>query len=149
MLVPGVERSIRILGALFTSSIFSGISSSSSTFQSDIARAPAGHVLLTTMIGGMRNPALASLPEKEAYDLVLGDLRRLLDISGEPVCRWHTSWERAVPQYNIGYGRTLAAIDQLEAAWPGWFMAGNYRMGVSIADAAKSGEQAARRVCSV
>ena len=145
MLVPSVERNIRILGALFTSSIFSGRSSASSTFQSDVARAPAGHVLLTTIIGGMRNPALASLPKKEAYDLVLGDLRRLLDISGEPVFQWHTSWERAVPQYNIGYGKTLAAIDRLEAAWPGWFMAGNYRMGVSIADAAKSGEEAARR----
>ncbi|MXW64041.1 MAG: protoporphyrinogen oxidase [Bacteroidetes bacterium SB0662_bin_6] len=145
MLVPGVERSIRILGTLFTSSIFSGISSASSTFQSDIARAPAGHVLLTTIIGGMRNPALASLPEKEAYDLVLGDLRRLLDISGEPVFRWHTSWKLAVPQYNIGYGKTLAAIERLEASWPGWFMAGNYRMGVSIGDAAKSGEEAARR----
>lgn len=148
MLVPGVERSIRILGTLFTSSIFSGISSASSTFQSDIARAPAGHVLLTTIIGGMRNPALASLLEKEAHDLVLSDLRRLLNISGEPVFRWHTAWQRAVPQYNIGYGKTLAAMERLEAAWPGWFMAGNYRMGVSIADAAKSGEEAAKRVCS-
>ena len=147
MLVPSVERSIRILGALFTSSIFSGTSSASSTFQSDVARAPAGHVLLTTIIGGMRNPTLASLPEKEAYDLVLRDLRGLLNISGEPVFRWHTAWKRAVPQYNIGYGRTLAAMDRLETAWPGWFMAGNYRMGVSIADAAKSGEQAAERVC--
>ena len=148
MLVPSVERSVRILGTLFTSSIFSGIPSASSTVRSDAARAPAGHVLLTTMIGGMRNPALASLPEKEAYDLVLSDLRRLLNISGEPVFRWHTAWERAVPQYNIGYGTTLAAMERLEAAWPGWFMAGNYRMGVSIGDAAKSGEQAAQRVCS-
>ncbi len=145
MLVPRIEQSIRILGALFTSSIFPGNSSGSSTVRSDAARAPAGHVLLTTIIGGMRNPALASLSEKEAYDLVLGDLRRLLDISGEPVFRWHTAWERAVPQYHIGYGKTLAAMDRLEAAWPGWFMAGNYRTGVSIADAAKSGEQAARR----
>lgn len=145
MLVPSVERSIRILGTLFTSSVFSGRSSASSAFRSEIARAPEGHVLLTTITGGMRNPALASLPEKEAYDLALGDLRRLLDISGEPVFRWRTAWERAVPQYNIGYGKTIDAIDRLEAAWPGWFMAGNYRMGVSIADAAKSGEEAARR----
>ena len=97
------------------------------------------------MIGGMRNPALASIPDEEAYALVLRDLQRLLNVSGEPVFRWHTTWERAVPQYNIGHGETLATIDRLEAAWPGWFMAGNYRMGVSIADAAKSGEQAARR----
>ena len=148
MLIPSVERSIRILGTLFTSSIFPGGSSASSTFRSDVARAPAGHVLLTAMIGGMRNPALASLPEKEAHDLVLGDLRSLLNISGEPVFRWHTAWKRAVPQYHIGYGQTLAAMERLEAAWPGWFMAGNYRMGVSIGDAAKSGEEAARKVCS-
>ncbi len=145
MLVPRVEQSVRILGTLFTSSIFSDRSSASSTMRVDAARAPAGHVLLTTMIGGMRNPALASIPDEEAYTLVLRDLQRLLNVSGEPVFRWRTTWERAVPQYNIGYGETLAAIDRLEASWPGWFMAGNYRMGVSIADAAKSGEQAARR----
>lgn len=143
MLVPRVERRIRILGTLFTSSIFPGSPAS----PSDAARAPAGHILLTSMLGGMRHPALASLPDTEAYDLTLRDLRDLLKISGEPVFRWHTTWKRAVPQYNIGYGRALDAIDRLEAAWPGWFMAGNYRMGVSIGDAAKSGEEAARRLC--
>lgn len=147
MLVPRVERRIRILGTLFTSSIFPGSPSASAASPSDAARAPAGHILLTSMLGGMRHPALASLPDTEAYDLTLRDLRGLLKITGEPVFRWRTAWERAVPQYNIGYGNALSAMDRLESAWPGWFMAGNYRMGVSIGDAAKSGEEAARRLC--
>ena len=147
MLVPRVERRIRILGTLFTSSIFPEHAAASAALPSDAARAPAGHVLLTSMLGGMRRPALASLPDHEAYDLTLADLQRLLKISGEPVFRRRTAWKQAVPQYNIGYGHVLAAIDRLEAAWPGWFMAGNYRMGVSIADAAKSGEEAAQRLC--
>ena len=150
MLVPRAERRIRILGALFVSSIFPGLpSAAAAAAAADGARAPAGHVLLTAMLGGMRHPALATLPEQEAYDLAMDDLRRLLKISGEPVFRWRAAWKQAVPQYNIGYGQTLAAIDRLEAAWPGWFMAGNYRMGVSIADAAKSGEEAVRRLCAM
>ncbi len=148
MLVPRVERGIRILGTLFTSSIFPGSPAASSAAPSNAARAPAGHILLTTMLGGMRHPALATLPDQETYDLALRDLRSLLNISGEPVFRWRIAWKQAVPQYTIGYGNALAAMDRLESAWPGWFMAGNYRMGVSIGDAAKSGEEAARRLCN-
>ena len=148
MLVPRVERGIRILGTLFTSSIFPGSPGASSDAPSNAARAPAGHILLTTMLGGMRHPALATLPDQETYDLALRDLRSLLKISGEPVFRWRAVWKQAVPQYTIGYGKALTAMDRLESAWPGWFMAGNYRMGVSIGDAAKSGEEAARRLCS-
>lgn len=148
MLIPRVERGIRILGTLFTSSIFPGPPAASSNAPSDAARAPAGHILLTAMLGGMRHPALATLPDQETYDLALRDLRNLLKISGEPVFRWRAVWKQAVPQYTIGYGNALAAMDRLESAWPGWFMAGNYRMGVSIGDAAKSGEEAARRLCS-
>ena len=143
-----MERGIRILGTLFTSSIFPGLSDVSSDAPPDAARAPAGYILLTTMLGGMRHPALATLPGQETYDLALRDLRNLLKISGEPVFRWRAVWKQAVPQYTIGYGNALAAMDRLESAWPGWFMAGNYRMGVSIGDAAKSGEEAARRLCS-
>ena len=124
MLVPRVERRISILGTLFTSSIFPGNASPSPELPLDAARAPAGHVLLTSMLGGMRHPALVSLPDEETCDLTLRDLRSLLNISGEPVFRWRAAWKQAVPQYNIGYGNALAAIDRLETAWPGWVHGG-------------------------
>ncbi|MEX0820543.1 MAG: protoporphyrinogen oxidase [Rhodothermales bacterium] len=132
LLVPRVESAFRILGTLFTSSIFPN-------------RAPDGHVLLTTFIGGMRRPEMGTAPSVEAYGVVERDLTRLLDISGEPVLRKHVIWERSIPQYTVGYASALDAMDRLEETWPGWFMAGNYRTGVSVGAAVDSGADAARR----
>ncbi|MEX0600141.1 MAG: hypothetical protein WD205_05825, partial [Rhodothermales bacterium] len=67
------------------------------------------------------------------------------DISGEPVLRKHVIWERSIPQYTVGYASALDAMDRLEETWPGWFMAGNYRTGVSVGAAVDSGADAARR----
>ncbi len=132
MLIPRVEDEFRILGTLFTSSIFPG-------------RAPDGHVLLTTFLGGMRRPQLGASTESQAYDIVLRDLRRLLGTSEEPVLRRHVAWKRSIPQYHLGYDSALQAMDRLEEAWPGWFMAGNFRGGISVGAAVASGSEAARR----
>lgn len=131
MLVPEIEP-FRILGTLFTSSIFP-------------RRAPEGHVLLTSFVGGMRDPDLSARPTAELVDLVHEDLRRLLDIRTEPTFARHVYWDRSIPQYELGYGSVLNAIDRLEEAMPGWFMAGNYRGGVSVGESATSGDEAARR----
>lgn len=132
MLVPEVERAYRILGTLFTSSIFPG-------------RAPANHVLLTSFVGGMRNPDQARRPSQALFEDVHGDLEQLLSIRGRPVFQRHVFWEKSIPQYNLGYGEVLNAIERLETSFPGLFMAGNYRGGISVGNAAESGSQAARR----
>jgi oxygen-dependent protoporphyrinogen oxidase len=132
MLVPRVEEPFRTLGTLFTSSIFPG-------------RAPEGHVLLTSFLGGMRRPYLAGVSSDEAVGLVVRDLQRLLDVSGVPMFRVHAVWPRSIPQYELGYGTVLETMDRLERTWPGWFMGGNFRAGVSVAATAASGDEAARR----
>lgn len=132
MLLPRKENDYRILGTLFTSSIFPG-------------RAPEGHVLLTTFVGGMRHPRLATAPDTDVFDIVHHDLRELLSVTGAPVLRKRIVWKQAIPQYQIGYHRVFEAVDRLEQQWPGWFMAGSYRQGVSVGDSAGSGEEAALR----
>lgn len=135
MLVPGVERGFRILGTLFTSTIFPG-------------RAPDGHVLLTTFVGGMRHPQLARLPSNELQEIVRKDLSSLLGLRGEPALEHCVEWTHAIPQYELGYGAVIDAIDHLETGLSGWFMAGNYRSGVSVGEAAASGDDAGRRCLS-
>ncbi len=132
LLVPAVEREFRILGTLFTSSIFVG-------------RAPEGYVLLTTFVGGMRHPDLAGRAEHELLEIVRGDLDRLLGLRGSPVFEHHVHWARAIPQYELGYDAVLEAIEDLEGTFPGWFMAGNYRSGISVGESAGSGDEAGRR----
>jgi len=133
LLVPAVERSFQILGTLFSSSIFPN-------------RAPEGHVLLTTFVGGQRHPELALLPEEKLVALVQQNLERLLGISGMPVFQRVWRWERSIPQYHVGYDAVLACLREIEVRRPGLFLAGNYRSGISVVDAAKSGLQAAQQV---
>ncbi len=132
VLVPEAEP-FAILGALFSSSLFPG-------------RAPEGHVTLTCFLGGTRRPETAVGETGELVETALRDLRKLLDVRGEPVFVHRAFYERAIPQYNVGYGRFLDAMSRAEAAHPGLFIAGNYRDGISLGNSIVSGHDVAGRI---
>jgi len=133
MLVPEVEDDIRILGTLFSSTLFPG-------------RAPDGQVLLTTFVGGMREPELGDASTERLQAVVRRDLRNLLGVHGRPTFVRRVRWKRAIPQYRIGYGGVTDALRRLEDAHPGLFFAGNYRAGISVGDTMASGTDAAKAV---
>lgn len=132
VLVPEVER-LNILGVIFSSSLFPD-------------RAPAGHVTLTCYVGGRRAPALATHDTKSIVALALADLRTLLGVKGRPVFVHHSIYPKAIPQYEVGFGRFRALMDNLEAKAPGLFLAGHYRDGISLSDSIVSGAKAAERI---
>ncbi len=118
VLVPEKE-SMNILGCLFTSSIFPG-------------RAPDNHVTLTVFIGGMRNPELVDLTEDQVSAIVLTDLNTLLGVRSAPVFSHFTRWSKAIPQYEIGFAEFLEVMDLIEQMNPGFYLAGNFRTGISL-----------------
>ena len=128
MLIPRIEG-FKILGTIFSSALFPN-------------RAPSGHVLLTTYIGGERQPELASLSADELVKLVCEDLRVLLNVKGAPVFTHRHFWPRAIPQYNVGYGKFKDLMDEIELKAPGLFLAGHYRDGISVGDSIVSGGRA-------
>jgi protoporphyrinogen/coproporphyrinogen III oxidase len=132
MLIPKVEG-FKILGTIFSSSLFPN-------------RAPVGHVLFTSYIGGERQPELASLSPDELVKLVCEDLRVLLSVRGKPVFTHHHFWPRAIPQYNVGYGKFKDLLDEIESKARGLFFAGSFRDGVSLGDSIVSGCNAVKRV---
>jgi oxygen-dependent protoporphyrinogen oxidase len=132
MLIPKIEG-FKILGTIFSSALFPN-------------RAPAGHVTLTSYIGGARYPGLALLPQEKLVEAVLADLRVLLGVKGKPVFTQTAVYPRAIPQYNVGYGKYRRLLNDLEAASPGLFFAGHYRDGVSLGDSIVSGVNIAERV---
>jgi oxygen-dependent protoporphyrinogen oxidase len=132
VLVPEVERR-HILGAVFSSSLFPH-------------RAPAGHVLISCYLGGMRAPELATRDTAAAVAVALGDLREMLGMRGEPVFVHHTVYRKAIPQYEVGFGRFRDWMNQLEANAPGLFLAGHFRDGISVSDSIVSGARAAERL---
>ena len=133
MLVPGVEG-FPILGTLFTSTLFPN-------------RAPdAGHVTLTTYMGGSRQPEIASREEEEQVELAVSSLRKLVGLRGEPLFRHRILWSRAIPQYETGFGRFLELMDQAEREHPGFYLAGNYRTGISVGDTINAAFDLADRI---
>lgn len=132
MLIPKVEG-FRILGTIFSSSLFPN-------------RAPDGHLTLTSYIGGERYPDLASRPPQELFELTLADLRKLLGVTGQPTFAHSVYWPKAIPQYNLGYGKFRALMTDIENRAAGLFFAGHYRDGISLGDSIVSGINIADRV---
>ena len=131
-LVPKKEQR-RILGTIFSSTLFGN-------------RAPDGMVLLTTFVGGMRQPELARLDEAAIAALVQEELGSLLGVRSAPQRIWVTRWKHAIPQYTLGHLSRMAAIENAERALPGLFFCANYRGGISVADCIESSRAAADRV---
>ncbi len=123
-----------ILGTLFSSSMFEG-------------RVPADTVLLTTFVGGARDPALAGSPPGEIAAAVERELAALLG-AASPQWREVVQWPRAIPQYTLGHLGRIAALEASEAAVPGLFFRGNYRGGVSVGDCIKSADAGAAAVAA-
>lgn len=135
LLVPEVED-FKILGTLFSSSLFQG-------------RAPAGHALLTTFVGGSRYPELAHREKDDLVEMVQLELDQLLGVSGTPVHVGHTYWEKAIPQYEVGYDTYLDTMEAAEEDFPGLFIAGNIRGGVSVPDCITNGLETAEKAATL
>jgi oxygen-dependent protoporphyrinogen oxidase len=132
MLIPKIEG-FKILGTIFSSALFPN-------------RAPAGHLTLTSYVGGTRYPDLALLPPEQLIETTLADLRVLLGVRGKPVFTQTAAYPKAIPQYNVGYGKYRQLLTDLEAVAPGLYFAGHYRDGVSLGDSIVSGVNIAERV---
>jgi len=134
MLIPKIEG-FKILGTIFSSSLFPN-------------RAPAGHILLTSYVGGERQPELALLPPDKLVAMTREDLHVLLGVNGEPTFRFTALYPKAIPQYNVGYGRYREWMNEIENKAAGLFFAGHYRDGVSLGDSIVSGSNVAERVAN-
>jgi oxygen-dependent protoporphyrinogen oxidase len=117
-LVPR-SAGLRVLGSVWNSSLFPG-------------RAPQGHALLTSFVGGATDPDAPRLKPEELAGLVHREISALLSMKKEPVFSNVTIWPRALPQYNLGHGDRLAAIAKGCSRFPGLWLTGNYLLGPAI-----------------
>lgn len=131
-LVPRQEQR-RVLGVLFSSSMFDG-------------RAPAGQALLTTFVGGQRQPALPALPEDEIAALVRDEHAALLGVRNAPLWQVVTRWPRAIPQYTLGHLDRVARVLAAQQRLPGLHFCANWKGGVSVGDCIRNGHLVADAV---
>ena len=130
-LVPRGEG-VRVLGVLYSSSIFPG-------------QAPDGQVLLRVIAGGSVDPEFAALSPDEALGAVRRDLRVTMGIVAEPEFVEHIPWPKGIPQYELGHlGRVKRAKDAL-AEYP-LFLTGNAYHGVGVNDTVRDARKTAEAV---
>jgi oxygen-dependent protoporphyrinogen oxidase len=129
-LMPSVEKR-DVLGVLFNSTLFPG-------------RAPAGHVALTVLIGGMRRPELARLPLEAQLVIAQRELASILGARGDPVFVRRAHWTHAIPQYQIGHDSHRDVMAAAEQRNPGLHIGGPLRDGIGLPACLAAGERLAR-----
>jgi oxygen-dependent protoporphyrinogen oxidase len=120
VLIPRLEKRFS-LGCIFSSTLFPN-------------RAPDGKVSLMCFIGGVQQPENGELPTNQLIEQTVRDLTPLLDLKGDPGFHFHTFWPLAIPQYNVGHGVFLQALEDLESRHPGLHLHGNFRGGPGLND---------------
>jgi len=130
VVVPRGEG-MRMLAVSFLSSKFPG-------------RAPRGHVLLRTFVGGALDPDAARLDDAALLALVRREIAAVLGARGEPVLVQIDRWHAAMPQYHLGHVDRVERIRQRVATHPRLAFAGAAYEGVGIPQVIASGAAAAR-----
>lgn len=131
-LVP--EREGRFtLGTLFSSNMFPG-------------RAPSGHIVFETLIGGRRHPERLQLDDATMTRLALEDIREILHLPGEPLYSTVLRPASGIPQLERGYGRLLAWRDQLMQEYRSLSVCGFGWEGIGINDMIKGAAKVAEGI---
>ncbi len=131
-LIPEKEKK-SFLGALWSSVIFNH-------------RTDENTAAFTLFIGGSRNPGFVNQDKALLLSNVRKEFEMLMGISAPPVFSSERFWERAIPQYNLGYIEHERFFDEFEKQNPGMFISGNFRGGISVGDCIKNAELVAKKI---
>jgi oxygen-dependent protoporphyrinogen oxidase len=131
-LIPAKEKK-RILGTIWSSTLFPN-------------RAPKGKVAFTSFVGGSRNPELLDREDIELELLVHDEINSIVGVQKKPAMCRVIRWEKAIPQYNLGYSAITDAISAAESNTAGLFFCANYRGGIAVGDCVMNGERTAAKV---
>ena len=127
-LIPKKEgRSI--LGTLWDSSMFEN-------------RAPEGKVLLRSMMGGACFPEYVKLTDDEVRARVMRDLKDVMGIDAEPSFMRFFRHPQAIPQYTVGHGKRLEALQERLIGHPGLILTGNSYRGIGLNDCVAAAQRA-------
>jgi oxygen-dependent protoporphyrinogen oxidase len=114
-------QGVRILGALYTSSLFP-------------PQAPNDVAFFRVFLGGAFDPQAATCDSQTARGIVRQDLHRVLGIDADPLM-WHDiAWARAIPQYSLGHVARVRSIEARAQTLGTIALTGNAYRGVGIAD---------------
>ncbi len=108
---------------------------------------PKGKVLLRCYVGRAGDEAIVDLSDEQIEQIVLEDLKKIMDISMSPEFTIVSRWKDAMPQYTVGHKqRYEEMIKNVEHQLPGIFIAGSSFEGLGLPDCIDQGEKAVSNV---
>jgi oxygen-dependent protoporphyrinogen oxidase len=123
------------LGSLFSSNMFPG-------------RAPEGHIVFETLVGGRRHPERLELDDRTLTEKAFEDVREILKLPREPVYTTVLRSSGGIPQLERNYPQLLAWRDEFLEAHPGLQIVGFGWEGIGLNDMMKCASRAAEAVLS-
>lgn len=117
-LVPHAEKR-GLLGAIWKSRIFPEMTKT-------------GKLHFTLMSGGAGNPGITEVPVEVSEQNALQDFSALMNFSAKPEIIQSVMWEKAIPQFNVGFKLIRQKINDFAAQTPGFFVGSNFMWGVSV-----------------
>ncbi|MGB9664298.1 MAG: protoporphyrinogen oxidase [Ignavibacteria bacterium] len=123
-LIPEKENK-SFLGAIWNSAIFPN-------------RGDDKFASFTIFVGGARQYKIFDLGFEKLIQKVLSEFEEIMRIESNPESIEYRFWEKAIPQYSIGYIEKENALNEFERKFKGIFFGGNYRGGISIGDCIKN-----------
>lgn len=108
---------------------------------------PDDKMLLRCYVGRSGDEEKAFLPEEELTELVLGDLKRLMNITARPLFTEITRLPKSMPQYPVGHLQQVAELTrQLKGSLPGVYATGAAFYGVGLPDCIKQAKELAEQM---
>ena len=116
------------LGILFSSNIFEHVSNNKK-------------FLITVLAGGDRQKDLCKKSPKVLEEEILNEIEHLLKLKSEPEFRNHYRWSKGIPSYSMSVTKLQKDIKIFEEANKGFYIIGNYHLGVSVSDCIKNSKE--------
>lgn len=130
-LIPRAEN-IRLLGAIWKTSIFPELSHED-------------HFHFTLMTGGAHDTSILSESIDQVEKEILNEFSQLTGIKKDPMYLRSVLWEKAIPQFHVGYESIRQRLNDHENNNSGFHFGGNYRWGVSVPDCIKGAKTLVQR----
>jgi oxygen-dependent protoporphyrinogen oxidase len=131
-LIPQSEKR-EILGTLFSSSVLP-------------SRAPDGKILLTSFIGGARQPQMATKSDIALGEILDRELSETLGITARPEREWIQRWEKSIPQYTQGQTEREHSLALCESKNASLYFHGAFRGGISLMQVIGGGHALAQKI---
>ncbi|MGE8205148.1 protoporphyrinogen oxidase [Heyndrickxia sp. NPDC080065] len=108
---------------------------------------PYGKVLLRCFVGRAGDETVVDLSDAEIEQVVLDDLKKVMDITEKPLFTIVSRWKHAMPQYTVGHLDRMADFyENVRKELPGMFITGSSFNGISIPDCIEQGESVVNQI---